>query len=123
MDKKRESALRKLVRKARLRGAFNTRNDPLEEKAQLIGRIKECNQGGKVQVGYWQMDCDCASWEGGITVPATVVHVNRAIEGLYDGAEGPVRWWITTPDDKIARNSRDHALEAFEDGHAHSVYI
>jgi hypothetical protein len=113
--------LKKLVRKARLRGAFNTKEDPLALKAELAAQIKQHAVGGRIQVGYWQMDCDCASWEGGYKTQATVVHVKQVIDGLYENAEGPVRWWICDPREKIAPKSRDHALEAFEDGHAHSV--
>lgn len=48
--------------------------------------------------------------------------VQRAIDAVYEGAEGRVSWWLTSPADVPERDERDHALEAFEEGHAHVIY-
>jgi hypothetical protein len=95
--------------------------DRLAEKAELALSIQALEKGGKVQLVVWQMDCDCASWTSGIVVNATVAHVQATLNDIYNNAEGPVRWNLASPDFKVERNERDHALEAHEDGHPHSV--
>jgi hypothetical protein len=50
------------------------------------------------------------------------VTVNHEIDSIYEGAEGPGSIWLSMPEDKVAPEFRDLALEAFEDGHPHIVY-
>lgn len=65
------------------------------------------------------MDCDCARY----SYAATFDNVDDALEwreGQYMGAEGPTSVYLV--DEVDPPESRDLALEAFEDGHAHCVY-
>lgn len=69
-------------------------------------------------------DCDMyestsAPWK----MRASVFAWERHIANLYEWAEGPVWFWLLKPEDveHAAHGSRDLALEAFEDGHAHVV--
>ena len=48
--------------------------------------------------------------------------VEQYIQEIYNNAEGPVYWIsIAQPEHKAEHVSRDLAMEAFEDGHPHSV--
>lgn len=70
------------------------------------------------------MDCDCASSDSIRLYPAHAVRrIEREIDRLYECAEGPVRWHLCEPEKAAGFKStrRDHALEAFEDGHPHYV--
>lgn len=124
MDKNRKLTLRQAMRNV---GKIMSRDveDHLANRAVLARRIAELAEDGRVVLVTGGMDCDCASWDGRTrTLPATFVHVNRAIERLYEDAEGPVRWDLTSPmvGAGIRETHRDLALEAFEDGHPHVVY-
>lgn len=114
-----------MINRKRLRLAIRhmiaDRQDFLDEKAELAKVIAKYAEDELVAIVVWQMDCDCSSWTSKIVVQATVTHVNKVLADVYDGAEGPVRWHIDRPSVVVQRNSRDHALEAHEDGHAYSV--
>ena len=97
-------------------------NDPLADRARLAGRIALHAQDGEVLLVVRQMDCDCAEWTSASVLPASVLVVQRAIDATYDNAEGRVSWWLASPDEHIERDERDHALEAYEEGHPHVVY-
>lgn len=114
------SVARKALRKA-VKAMNYGRTDSLQEKAALAEQIKSLQKGDLIALVVWQMDCDCASWTQKIVVPATVAHVSKVLESIYDGAEGPVTWRVDNPSVVVERNSRDHAAEAFEDGHPYSV--
>lgn len=107
---------------ARRWAQLNPPNDPLADKAALAATVAKYAKDGEIALVIWQMDCDCSSWTSKTVVPATLVAIGRALSNVYDGAEGPVRWHVASPDVKVERNSRDHALEAFEEGHPHAVY-
>ena len=84
---------------------------------------------GAVYFHKWEMDCDCASW----TSLHKFTSYRQWLRFKYDrelNAEGPVRIMQISPDDYESCMSnasilltRDHALEAFEDGHPHSIHI
>lgn len=48
----------------------------------------------------------------------------KSIEAMYDWAEGPVSAWRISKKEYLEHetSTRDYILEAFEDGHAHTVY-
>ncbi len=114
-----------MINRKRIRNAFKyflaEKQDHLADKAGMSATIEKYAVDGQVALVVWQMDCDCSSWTSKVLVKATVVHVGKALDNIYNGAEGPVRWHIDNPSVVVNRNSRDHALEAYEDGHAHSV--
>ena len=100
--------------------------DTLAMRAALADNVRKAAVSGWVGVYVWQMDCDCASWDGLTIMPAHALRqIEKRIDDLYANAEGPVRWNFTDPyraSDFIPTH-RDHALEAFEDGHPHYVTI
>ena len=95
----------------------------MQFKLQMVASIRELEQDGKVLVCSRFLDCDCASSTGSRLLPATWYEVSRAMDLEYDNAEGPGSCWLASPDDRPPSDSRDYALEAFEDGHPHSVHI
>ena len=97
-------------------------SDPLAAKQERIDRIRACAVDGKVSVSVDQMDCDCSRWTSSRLVSATWVAVEYHYNELMYNAEGPIYGvWIDTPENGAAYHSRDLAMEAFEDGHPHSV--
>lgn len=103
---------------------FEHKEDVLANKANARAYIDSKAQDGKLAIHVWQMDCDCASWDYLKVVPAnSLVAIEAFMNDVYDNAEGPVRISYCSPDacKDFKSESRDHALEAFEDGHPHYV--
>lgn len=83
---------------------------------------KYTNEDGEVGVVESGRDCDCVEFVHGSKYRFSgVVAFERHRDHAYEWADGPL--WVTLcPVEDLPRShSRDLALEAFEDGHAHSV--
>jgi len=115
------STLRAIMRRVMRRNPIQ-REDMLAERQALQHSIDRRAQGGMVRLVVRQMDCDCAEWTSSSLQPARALAVERAINAVYDNAEGRVNWWLASPSEAVERNERDHALEAFEEGHSHVIY-
>jgi hypothetical protein len=121
------------------------RLDYLHEQTQgrinLIRKIQDCTEDGKVCTVWGGMDCDCATWEGRVTTHSladeydmhdgdgnpykSLTHAVLAyIDRQYENAEGRLHFDVLRPSEAkdVESSSRDLALEAFEDGHPHVVY-
>lgn len=97
-------------------------SDPLAAKQKVIDAIRKYQVDGKVRLCDRFMDCDCAQSTSWRDIPATYVHYEREVDEIYAWAEGPGTTWLESPATKPpAAEFRDLALEAFEDGHPHSV--
>lgn len=117
--------LRQTLKKICLIGN-RSRHDPLAEKVEFVRSVYDHQEDGKVALVTSGMDCDCSSWTGRVfLLPAVPVKVNQSIEKMYESAEGPITWHLTRPSmaQHIRETNRDLALEAFEDGHPHVVYV
>lgn len=99
--------------------------------SELIGRvrlwveIRRKAEGGEVAVVHNGMDCDCSRWEGVVVyLPANLKEVEGWVESFYDNAEGPQGHYLEYPSvaASLRSSSRDLALEAFENGHPHSIH-
>lgn len=92
-------------------------------RAELYAGVAPHVVDGKVAVNVDQMDCDCSRWTSGHVMDAVpLLAVEQAVNRIYEDAEGPIYGlWFSKPEQKAEYVSRDLALEAFEDGHAHSV--
>lgn len=103
----------------------NYRSDPLQDRADIAYMVYQKAQEGLIGFYQWSMDCDGASGDSLTLVAAVPIEIEARINSLYDNAEGPVRWDITYPAEveEFEATHRDHALEAFEDGHPHVLYI
>ncbi|MCK5644865.1 MAG: hypothetical protein KAJ19_28960 [Gammaproteobacteria bacterium] len=92
-------------------------------RAALYAAVSPYVVDGKVALNVDQMDCDCARWtEGRVIDAVSLLAVEREVNRIYTDAEGPIYGlWFSEPERKAEYVSRDLAMEAFEDGHAHSV--
>lgn len=114
--------LKHKIRRAWARKAWEDGpTDTLALKQEIRDLMDVLAVDGKVGLVVWQMDCDCASWTSLMVIENSLVDYNRAITGVYSNAEGPVRIHLASPDTEVQRGERDHALEAYEDGHPYSV--
>ena len=96
-------------------------------RGRMSDHINDVAEHGRVVVHIWQMDCDCASWDSFQNLPAHVRCVNDYIDRAYYAAEGQMRVSVIRPSEEpepedIPR-SRDHAMEAFENGHPYSIQL
>ena len=100
--------------------------DPNIDRLTIRHRLKQTIDryavDGMIAINYDQMDCDCSQWFSSVVVPAHAMIVERHVDQTYYHAEGPVRWWLSSPETKVEYSSRDLALEAYEDEHSHVVY-
>ncbi len=102
-----------------------------------LAQIREFAEPLVADPGYWgdlapgtpvvalicsSRDCDMCEGTTRRLVEAKVSAVERAMDRDFEWAEGPVRHWIQRPSDAFEAESRDRALEAFEDGHPHVIY-
>lgn len=98
----------------------------INDRATWKAAIGRATVGGKVGVIVSGMDCDCCKYwrESVVDAPPSVVAWLRGYEHHCSYLDGPETLSFVTPD-KVQdgySESRDLALEAFEDGHPHVVY-
>lgn len=97
--------------------------DALAERADLAAEIAEKAINGRIKFVTNGMDCDGCAWEGrGYDIAANAMAVEKAIKDLYEGAEGPVGYYLAKPDAQIKETHRDLGMEAYENGHPHVIY-
>jgi len=99
--------------------------DRLAERVRQQTRIAELAENGRIAIVYGGIDCDGGRWDNRVAlVPATVVAVNRWIDRYHFNAEGPQWQTLARPSEvaDLREDTRDLALEAFEDGHAHVLF-
>lgn len=99
--------------------------DKLAERQRRAERLASLAEGGRVCIVSSGMDCDGGAWAGRVyDMPANVYAVERFIERQYEWADGPLRLELASPSEceEVEYESRDLALEAFEDGHAHCIH-
>lgn len=105
--------------------AFHPCKDVLASKVETKALIDELAENGKVAIVHGGRDCDMAQWDNRVTIlPASVAAVNGWWSEAYKWAEGPIWGHLERPSvaEGIESESRDLALEAFEDGHPHVCY-
>lgn len=94
----------------------------IHESINLRGAIEAAAEHGKVTLVITERDCDHVQ----VTYTETLLRweVRQYLEKVYANAEGPVSWQAIRPSSKMfdLPPPRDYILEAFEDGHPHSVY-
>ena len=95
------------------------------ERAQALAEMAACTENGKVALIESGMDCDCVRYSGRVhIVDATEEAVEELYDYVYKWADGPVSLAFCKPSvaKQVRYTSRDLALEAFEDGHPHSIH-
>ena len=101
-----------------------TGTDDLQRKAKLKAELDACTVNGVYARVTCGMDCDCVKFKRIRHVPNNgIMAYIRDEEHAYKWADGPIGIYIENPVECPEEyQSRDLALEAFEDGHPHSVY-
>ena len=112
----------RVMRKRNVAGPSRDRYDTLSERAELQSRIDELSDsGGYVGVVESGRDCDMVSYCDGRARRLTAIQFQQLRDHTYEWADGPCCVSLCSTDAMPESYSRDLALEAFEDGHAHIV--
>jgi len=98
----------------------------INERAEWRRAFSKFEEGGKVAFVRSGMDCDSTQYFDVhfIDVPVNLVDWVKSEEERRYWLDGPERAWLEKPSafpDGEEHRSADRALEAFEDGHPHSV--
>ena len=99
--------------------------DKLAERQRRAERLASLAEDGRICIVSSGMDCDGCRWSGRVyEFDAIPFAVERFIEKEYEWADGPLRLELASPSEceEVEYESRDLALEAFEDGHPHCLY-
>ena len=100
--------------------------DVTAENAGYRQTLDNAWDDGKIGVITTSIDCDCTRgyYERVVEMPNCVAAIKRHANDFYDNLEGPgsMRFVHWSSIDRSRSNTRDLALEAFEDGHPHVVY-
>lgn len=97
----------------------------INARGKLEKWLNEVTVNGKVVSRSKGMDCDCSAWDRAtLTDRPQLFAEHRSIESAYEWADGPLSIWYERPSEGFENfnNSRDLALEAYEEGHPHVVY-
>lgn len=96
----------------------------INHRAELWDDITRHARDGKVGYVRSGMDCDCTQYryEGVIDLPAGALIHQREVDHHEQYLDGPENTWYRDPGEEVRTyRSADRALEAYEDGHPHSV--
>lgn len=103
----------------------NTIHVRLSRRWELMARIDECRRDdGKMWVSESGMDCDCVSYSGHLhECEANLRAYEKLGYEINEWADGPFNIYPITEEQAAESRprSRDLAMEAYEDGHPHSV--
>lgn len=131
MDLKTKRAIRKMFK----RGGWMSPNraarriaavhDAINERAYWHTAFHYYAENGHVVLCRSGMDCDCVQYasERLIPVPASIFAWCREEDAHREYLDGPESKWLERPeeDHRDGYRSADRTLEAYEDGHPHSV--
>lgn len=99
--------------------------DWLAERAAEAAHYASCIEGGMVGIIRDGMDCDCSAYHREAILPAQPYRAWLRSEGRHHSwLDGPERTYVVRPSEitPYSDHSRDLAMEAFEDGRAHSIH-
>jgi hypothetical protein len=121
-----EAAINALKPQLQFDSQFDLREIIGNLKAERMQYVMDCiSENGKVAVVESGRDCDCVQYSGHVHI---IEATTAAYEELYDHtaewADGPFFFELMrcSVAGGIQAESRDLAMEAYEDGHAHVVY-
>ncbi len=98
----------------------------LANREREAALVRECAEGGKVALVSGGRDCDGVAWEGEVSlVDAIPSAIRHNMDKVYKWADGPMHFAIMPPSEaeQITPRQRDFGMEAFENGHPHSLHI
>jgi hypothetical protein len=101
------------------------KQDWLASRAARAALVNNYAENGEVALVSSGMDCDGVRYSGAVSLCAAVpMVVEKAMDSAYEWADGPMTIVLARPSDvaDLEYESRDLALEAFENGHSHVLY-
>jgi hypothetical protein len=87
--------------------------------------LRNRSEGGYIAVVENGRDCDGVQyWNKVRVVEATAQAIDKLVEYIADGADGPFELRLERPSvaHGLKYDSRDLGMEAYEDGHAHCIH-
>lgn len=96
----------------------------INHRAALLDRLNACTEFGKVAFIRDGMDCDCTQYlhVDHIDRPVSIVAWMESEDKRCEWLDGPESAYFGRPSEYPEQNaSSDRALEAYEDGHPHSI--
>jgi hypothetical protein len=98
-------------------------HERINERETIKTRLAASVEAGMIAIVHSGMDCDCSQFSYVDHVPVmSVISFQRNFDRVHQDAEGPTSYYFGKPSQyPISHESRDLALEAFENGHAHYV--
>lgn len=85
--------------------------------------IAQLQENGKITLAAHSIDCDGCSGTSYYTLKANAKAIDDKINHCYHWADGSISFTLQAPSAPRPRNFRDYGLEAFEDGHAHVLFV
>ena len=115
---------KRLIRRV-LRHSTPSQEDYLQQRAVMAEHIRGCSEDGRIAIVTAGMDCDGSAWANRVSlVDAVPRKVEHYLERYYAEAEGPQSHELARPSQVADLHAvhRDLAMEAYEDGHPHSLH-
>lgn len=104
-------------------GNWQDAHEATQRRLYMHRRISACAENGKIAIIESGRDCDGVKYSGLVTIiDAHWRAYLRHEEYCEAWADGPFTLTIERPSVKIEYESRDLTLEAFENGHPHSLH-
>lgn len=97
-----------------------------EQQHTLDERLAACTEQSKVAIVFGGIDCDGVRYDNHVSmIDASVEQYQQRISCEQQSAEGPLWYRIEKPSIalKLQSTERDLVLEAFENGHPHTLRI
>lgn len=98
----------------------------INDRTEYRRTLDRCVENGMIGVNRSGRDCDCVQYQTSWIVHAPTGAVQfQQLEDLHrDWLDGPESTYWSKPSETVClRVTRDLALEAFEDGHPHVIYV
>lgn len=113
---------RKFFGLTRKYGGYHAEPDALAIRADLADRLRACVVDGKIAIVTSGMDCDCSQYvHSSVSKYDGVIWYERLVASEYEWADGPMNVGFCKPAEKPDNESRDLAMEAYEDGRPHLI--
>lgn len=112
----------KWIKILRKYGELERACDPLAARAELKAELEANVVDGRIAIVVSGMDCDCVQYtHGHIEQYGGVIWFERLERNEHEWADGPKHVGFCKPKEKPKSESRDLALEAYEDGRPHLI--
>ena len=123
-QRKHETSVRKEFQEFISSSKFYNRKDKLANKQSTYEYYKKNSENGFVVIVTEGMDCDGGQYRHiGDPMALVPVKIDKAIDIAYEWSDGYMNHYIVTPSEaeKMQNVFIDRGMEAFENGHPHSI--